>query len=139
MKENYRLLTVDGKSYVCISLERDENSVTELEKELHKRIVRIRFNIEKCGSYDKLREIGGTATERYLMQTRNMVRHFILQTQLEFLLTTEEDIREAVQNSNSCDAETLVRKASWEDVTQTAELYRDSLVKSWFRRNQAIA
>lgn len=100
---------------------------------------KIRLNIEKCGGFEKLLVMGGTPTKNYLDKTRDMLKVFLLVYQLEYMLTTEADIAEAVAIARGYDVEPFIRSASWGELVKEADCLREAFVDRWFERAQKRA
>ncbi len=127
----------DGDVFPCADTEHNDNGEILLGLELKERIEKIRRNIEACGSYEKLIEVGGEATRKYLLTTRNMLRYFLFYYQVDYLITTGDDLRFAADAVNtSTNIEELVRNASWDDIESYAETLRESFGNVWFERVQ---
>ena len=135
---NFKLYELDGNEYCVLQIERDEETNEALlYRTLEERICRIKQNLEKAGSLEALEKVGGAPTKKFLANTRNLLKEFLLTYQVELLLTTAEDIQEAAQNVNSCDIALLVKNASWDDILHTADDMRNSLIDHLFARRQA--
>lgn len=131
----YKVLRVDGSDYVCIDVERDENGIPLLEIELKKRIIKLQLNIKKAGSYEKMLELGGTPTKRYVVHTANMLRQYLHMEQIINLLTVEDDVRNSAKRVNDFDGiYNLVAKASWDEIEKEAYAMRCALVDDWYQR-----
>lgn len=131
----YKVLRVDGFDYVCIDVERNDDGIPLLEIELKKRIIKLQLNIKKAGSYEKMLEIGGMPTQRYILHTRNLLRQYLHMNQIMNLLTVVEDIKESAERVNEYGwISDLVAKASWEEIENTAYVMRCSLVDNWYLR-----
>lgn len=133
---DFKLWTVDEKDYVLPDIVRLDNGDALLEMELKQRILKLKVNIEKCGSFQKLEEMGGNPTQTFLKKTRNLLRNFLFMYQVENLLTTVEDIQSAIKCVNECDAIfSLVEKASWNNILDYAQQMRNTLVDQVFTRS----
>lgn len=131
-------LQIEGNNYLVLQVERDEQGEALLYHELQERMEKISRNIEKCGSLEALEEMGGAATKKFLVHTKNMLREFLIAYQLEQLPTHREDIEEAAANVNNCDIAALL-KYSWEKILSIAEDMRNSLMEHLFTRQDYLA
>lgn len=137
IEHSFRHIRYEGFDYYCLNVERNDNGDALLGIELNKRIVKLKLNIEKCGSFKKLEEIGGKATLKYIAKTRNMLRFYLFLVQAEYLLTSIEDLNEAIHNVNtSNEIQYLVEKASWKQIEEYAQSLRNSLVTNWRTRRE---
>ena len=135
MEQKFRHMTLDGFDYYCLNVKRNDDGEALLKLELKKRIFKLRLNIEKCGSFEKMEEMGGAATQKFLKRTRNMLRNYLFESQLEYLLTSLEDVQDAVVNVNSSTSiYDLVEKASWPEIEEYAQFLRNSLIEKWMGR-----
>lgn len=135
MEQKFRHIALDGFDYYCLDVKRNDDGEALLKLELKKRIFKLRLNIEKCGSFEKMEEMGGAATQKFLKRTRNMLRYYLLESQLEYLLTSLEDVQDAVVNVNtSTSIYDLVEKASWPEIEEYAQFLRNSLIEKWMGR-----
>ena len=129
--KNYKL---DGNEYFILQIERNEETGEALlYQHLQERMEKIGKNIEKCGSIEKLEEMGGAATKKYLVNTKNMLKEFLLTYQVEQLLTSREDVQEAADNVNNFDVWELL-SCTWEKILAIAEDMRNSLIDHLFAR-----
>lgn len=125
----------EGQEFPCVETDRNEEGDALLELELKKRIIKLRMNIEKCGSFEELERIGGKPTSNFLRSTRNQLRWFLVYYQTSYLLTTEEDLSDAAAAVNASDKiYSLVEQASWSEIISYAQELRNSLVDKWFQR-----
>lgn len=131
----YKVLRVDGSDYVCIDVERDENGIPLLEIELKKRIIKLQLNIKKAGSYEKMLELGGAPTKRYVVHTANMLRQYLHMEQIINLLTVEDDVKDSAERVNGFGGiYDLVSKASWDEIEKEAYVMRSELIDDWYQR-----
>lgn len=138
MEQKYKLLRVDGQDYICIDVERNEDGTPLLELELKKRIIKLQLNIKKAGSYEKMLELGGAPTKRYVVHTANMLRQYLHMEQIINLLTVEDDVRDSAERVNGFDGVyDLVAKASWDVIEKEAYAMRCALVDDWYQRLNA--
>lgn len=135
MEQKFRHIKLDGFDYYCLDVERDDDGEALLEVELKRRITKLKLNIDKCGSIEKVEEMGGDATQKFLKKTRNMLRYYLFEHQVEYLLTSIDDLHDAAENVNSYkDIYNLVEKASWSEIEAYAQSLRNSLVDQWYQR-----
>lgn len=130
----FKSYTLDGNEYFILQIERnDETGEALLYQQLQERMEKIGRNIEKCGSLEKLEEMGGAATHKFLVNTKNMIKEFLLTYQVEQLLTSREDVQEAADNVNNFDVWALL-SCSWDKILSIAEDMRNSLIDHLFAR-----
>lgn len=135
MEQKFRHIILDEIDYYCLDVERNDNGDALLELDLKRRIVKLKLNIDKCGSFEKLEEMGGESTQKFLKRTRNMLRYYLFESQVEYLLTTIEDLKNATESvNNSKDIYSLVERASWLEIEAYAQSLRNSLVDKWYLR-----
>lgn len=134
----YEAIVVNGVEHPVLVIDRDEDTGEALlYRQLKERILKIKLNIEKCGSYEKMLELGGEQTKIYLKNTKNLVIDFLITYQLDWVLTRLEDINDAIIAVNQIDVAPLVEKASWEGIVAVADNLRKSLINHWYERKTA--
>lgn len=109
---------------------RDDEGNALLEMELKERINKLAYNIQQCGSYSKLIELGGSGTKAYLNKTRRMLKEYLVYAQLFFTPFTADNAAYAVNLAfKDPNLTQLVIDASWEKIQSEAAMLREQYFK----------
>ncbi len=120
----------EGNAIFYCDPSRDDEGNALLEMELKERINKLAYNIQQCGSYNKLLELGGAGTKAYLNKTRQMLKVYLVLAQLEFFSFNMNSAAYAVNSAfKDPNLTQLVIDASWEKIQSEASMLRTQYVE----------
>lgn len=120
----------EGNAIFYCDPSRDDEGNALLEMELKERINKLAYNIQQCGSYNKLLELGGAGTKAYLNKTRQMLKVYLVLAQLEFFSFNMNSAVYAINLAfKDPNLTQLVIDASWEKIQAEATILREQYYK----------
>lgn len=120
----------EGNAIFYCDPSRDDEGNALLEMELKERINKLAYNIQQCGSYNKLLELGGAGTKAYLNKTRQMLKVYLVLAQLEFFSFNMNSAVYAINLAfKDPNLTQLVIDASWKKIQAEATILREQYYK----------
>lgn len=123
------MFEMNGQIHYAIGIAYDENLNAISKTTAKERINQIKTNIVKCGSYEKLREIGGVPTKNYLNSTSVILAQFFLEYVAANLVMDQAGLATLKELVRGIDFGALLKCSDWEVIEKLAEELRGEFTR----------